>query len=208
MAVSVERIYDRTCDALLEPGGLQLGLLTEDQFLAILESVIDDFTDKTQLVKDLFSVPASVGVSDYSYASSQVSLDEVFYDKIYLKKSDAFSLDHSSSSWESDQGIPERWYQDRSGQTTFSVYPKPSETGKTFTLIGAKNPISRPLGLLDTVAEIPASFEFYIWAGVMAKIHSMDGELKDDFKATYFTNRYTEGVNLARAVMSEALLTA
>ncbi len=207
MAILVEKVYERTCDALLEPGGLQLGLLTETQFLLFVETVVEDFLKKTELVKDFFTTTGSRGVVSYQYVSGQLSLDEVYYDGVYLRRSDALSIDFTpAGGWSSETGFPERWFHDRSGPRSFGLYPAPDEDGKTITMFGAKNPMVKPLSLLSTIAEIPESFTFYIWAGIMAKIRSMDGELKDDFQASYFMNRYTEGVNIGRVVMSEALL--
>lgn len=51
---------------------------------------------------------------------------------------------------------------------------------------------------------IPDSFIPYIKYGSLAKIFSQDGECKDLQKAYYAMARYTEGINLAAAIMSEA----
>jgi len=51
---------------------------------------------------------------------------------------------------------------------------------------------------------IPDSFTPYIKYGALQKVFSQDGECKDLLKSAYCQSRYTEGVNLAAAIMSEA----
>lgn len=57
---------------------------------------------------------------------------------------------------------------------------------------------------LGTVIEIlPESMSMYLKYGVLAKVFSMDGELKDPQRAQYCAARVTEGVNLCKAIMGE-----
>jgi hypothetical protein len=56
----------------------------------------------------------------------------------------------------------------------------------------------------DTIDLIPDSATPYIKYGILARIWSQDGEQKDEFKAVYANARYTEGINLFGAIMSQA----
>lgn len=58
--------------------------------------------------------------------------------------------------------------------------------------------------LNDYLQLIPDSFTVYIKYSALAKIFSQDGECKDLVKSAYCAARFTEGVNLAAAIMSEA----
>ena len=205
MAVSVQEIYDEVCDAILEPGGLQLGLLSESQFLEFVRVVSIDFLQKTGIIKDTFTVSALFAITEYDYPSDCLKMEHVFWDSGYLQPTDAFSMDHSSTNWENDIDNVETWREDRLAARTFAVHPAPPVNGTDFTVIGTKNVVPSTITLSSSIPSIPESMTFYIWAGVMHKIHSMDGEMKDDFKASYFWNRYMEGVQLGQAIMNEAL---
>jgi len=58
--------------------------------------------------------------------------------------------------------------------------------------------------LNDYLQLIPDTFTVYVKYGAMAKIFAQDGECKDLVKSAYCSARFTEGVNLAAAIMSEA----
>ncbi len=53
---------------------------------------------------------------------------------------------------------------------------------------------------------IPNSFEFFILAGILARLYSMDGEMKNPEMAKYWTARYKEGINMVRAISGEVSL--
>jgi len=203
MSVEVSDVYDLVCETLLENGGLQLGILTDDQFLDFLDSVTADFLRKTAIVKDIFTVAATVDVSEYAYPAGIMRAEAAFYDNAYIERSSRAMADLDTERWPRDSSEPETWSEDRQDAQTFSVSPPPPDSGKNITLIGIENVIPSSLDTLSTITEIPKSFTFYLFAGVMNKIRTTDGELKDDFQANYFWNRYMEGVNLAKAIMGE-----
>lgn len=75
-----------------------------------------------------------------------------------------------------------------------------------FTLIGTALPFNTSPGLDSLVELIPDSFAQFIEAGLLEKVFSTDGELKDDLRARYCGSVYKEGVALARAIMGQELL--
>lgn len=52
---------------------------------------------------------------------------------------------------------------------------------------------------------LPDSFACYIKYGILAKLFSADGELKDNQRAIYCHARYLEGVNMAKAITKEMI---
>lgn len=60
--------------------------------------------------------------------------------------------------------------------------------------------------LTQYIDVVPNSFEFYILAGVLARIYASDGEMKNPEMAKYWQTRYKEGINMARAIAGEVSL--
>lgn len=58
----------------------------------------------------------------------------------------------------------------------------------------------------DYIDVIPNTFEFYILAGVLARVYAADSELKNPEMAKYWGTRYKEGINVCRAVADEVSL--
>lgn len=59
------------------------------------------------------------------------------------------------------------------------------------------------VAMTDSVENLPDSFTHYIKYGILGKLFSTDGELKDNQRAMYCNARYLEGVNLGRTIMGE-----
>jgi hypothetical protein len=57
--------------------------------------------------------------------------------------------------------------------------------------------------LLDVIQCVSDSFVPYLKYGILAKIWSNDGELKDTLRARYAQARYQEGISLAQAIAQE-----
>lgn len=132
---TVNDVYTEVCDVLLEPlpVGLSLGLLTVSQFLDYFSQVIQEWCQRTGLVKQLVPMVASTSVGQYAVPGYAMQVQEVFYNGNYLYFESAFDFDSMRISWRSDVGTPRFWYEDRQPQKKLSLYPKPALTGVPVT---------------------------------------------------------------------------
>jgi hypothetical protein len=79
-------------------------------------------------------------------------------------------------------------------------------TKSNITVIGVGSLFDNSPDLDSLIELLPDTFAIYIGYGVLAKVFSLDGELKDEIRRRYSQARYDEGIALARAVMVEELL--
>jgi len=73
-------------------------------------------------------------------------------------------------------------------------------------VIATANITNTDVELSDSIELIPDSFVHYILYAIMAETFDQDGELKDSRKAAYCAARYQEGINLANAIVRDAVL--
>lgn len=73
------------------------------------------------------------------------------------------------------------------------------------TMLGTIKPLQKSFALTDLIEIVPDSFFPYLKYGVLAKVFSMDGEVKDVLRARYCNARFQEGINIAQAVSQELL---
>ncbi len=270
--MTVNDVYTQVCDTVLEPvlgsasigsTGLQLGTITQQQLLDFFSDVLDDYYEKTRMVRKLFNVPVSTGIAQYPEPDVMMELQAAFYSERYIYREQALDLDNLQEYWRTQSGSPQRWNEDRLPLKTVQLTPIPQIAG--FTIVSSANffgtisNFSTPNDLtlavtanffgtissynsaahLDTLPAffgttgnaadstnnlmmvatarmpttsyqftdliqlVPDSFVMYLKYGVLAKIFSMDGEMKDPMRQKYCDARYTEGINLAHAVMLE-----
>lgn len=62
-----------------------------------------------------------------------------------------------------------------------------------------------PVWMTSLMESLPDSFQHYLKYGILAKLFSTDGELKDNQRAIYCNARYLEGVNIAKAITGEMI---
>jgi hypothetical protein len=182
-------IYAQCCDVLLEPGGLQLGLLTDDQFYALALEVLLDFFGKTNLVKKIFNMRIMAGIATYPEPDQLSEVDTALVDQTYLHRTSGYYLDNSDPSWGIQNSAPAMFREDELPVGQIELSPTPVLQGN----------------------DIPSTNEGW---GVIAAISSAN-----DFTITASTagfgvingftgNPYLESANLGFGMIGDATVSA
>jgi len=217
MSTTLNDIYLDICDILLEPGGLQLGLVTSDDILSYASDALIDFTQRTGIYKQWLYLQALAYTGVYTLPDIAMEFECLFYDQEYLVPTDAFSIENEGyRDWQSESSWPEKWHRDRLPPHTFEVVPMPSQTGAEIP----DNPVLSDAAMnlmalssirpsvsaltLDTVVEgIPDSLTYGLKYRILWKIFTSNAEHKDALRARYCGARYEECVSLAQTIMGE-----
>ena len=172
----VSDIYDAVCAVLLEPvlsnlpetTGLQLGMLTVDQFLGFFSSAFKDFTQESGLVKKLFCQAVTNGTGVYTEADAQMQVEDVFYNNRFLSPTDSYNLDALFLNWRTATGAPQTWNEDRVTVKAIQLVPAPIINGNT---VGVS---ANYFGTLSAVTN-PVNFTFSTTAPFYGTISSYSG---------------------------------
>ena len=158
----VSDIYGAVCAVLLEPvlsnlpntTGLQLGMLTVNQFLGFFSSAFKDFTQESGLVKKLFCQPITNGTGVYTEADAQLQVEDVFYNNRFLSPTDSYNLDALVLNWRTATGAPQTWHEDRVTVKAIQIVPAPILNGNTVgvsaSYYGTLSSVSNPVGFTFT----------------------------------------------------------
>lgn len=224
MLVSV--VYGTVCNRLLEPGGFQLGLVTEAQFLVYFADVINAFLRDTGISKLFVTQQIVSGTGSYVTPDRLTEPAGVFTSGRFTARSTLDSIDASIFNWRTKTGEVKVWHEDGLPINTVQLVPAPNWTGtaiappgyteitgagtipaadRNITVYGATLPVQLTYVLADTIPLLPDSAAIYLAWGILEKIYSDDSELKDRQKATYCSARFFEGKSVFRTVMKEEL---
>ena len=122
-------IYNQICNVLLEPGGLQLGLLTQSQFYVMAQEVLMDFYSKTDIVKKVFNFRMQVGVSTYNEPDQMGDIDTALANQTYMHRTSGYYLDNSNSTWPNLFNAPVEFREDELPVSQLQVVPSPNVGG-------------------------------------------------------------------------------
>lgn len=168
--MKVQDIYDDVCNALLEPNGLVLGMVTEDDFLRFYGEVYQDFLQGAGIIKKLANVVTVSGTSIYEKPEYAMEAEEAAYDRNYLHREDAFTLDALSASWKNQSGPPRRWHEDRLEVRHFEIQPVPARSGYSVTMAAS---------LYGTISakSLPVDFDVSVSAPLYGVIGGFSGPI-------------------------------
>lgn len=233
--VSVQSLYSQMLYDILEPpGGTPTGLVTQQEFLDLLGTVILDFVRQSGLIWDAFTQVIQAGVSAYAVPDRMPAVYYVFTNARIVEKVDLFS-NYILGQWQRKPGPTKAYHQDGLPIQTLELIPAPDWNGTTFapvagppppfgaysifqpgkrnlTFVGPVQPgdsvtqnIKETWAIGDTITGVPDSFTPYLVFGILERVFSKDGEAKDLQRALYCGARYREGVTLGRSVMMQLL---
>jgi hypothetical protein len=297
---TVQQIYDTFCSRILEPGGLQLGIITPAQFLLYMADAINGLLRDTGISRTFVTQTINQGVRLYSYPDRLMNLGAVFVQGRYVARSNLESIDNSNYQWRSKSGPVKAWHEDGLAVNSVELVPMPNWQGtiyptpgyqyidgtqigtfagavtsaggnllawasgdlfqiadstwfgkaivvagtpyiiqtvldatnlnvtapvpagvalgysvtypialpasdRNLTCYGSQMPTSSAYALNSPIPLIPDSATMYLGWAILAKVFSDDCELKDKQKAMYCGARYTEGVQLLKAIMAEEI---
>jgi hypothetical protein len=228
MSITVQSIVNQIGVDLLEPNppGFLTGTITQAEILDILGPVLMDFLTQTGLIWDVFTQFLEAGISQYILPDSMSDTYYCFVDAKIIEQVDLFS-DYLLGQWTRKPAYPLAWHQDGLPIKTIEVVPAPNWNGVApnpsppqppFGTFGSFQPGDRDLTFVgpilaskevwsigDTLDTIPDTFTVYLAYGILSRIFSSDGELKDMSRANYCSTRYQEGVKLAKIILLEMM---
>jgi hypothetical protein len=224
--VTVQEIYDQVCYALLEDGGLVLGVFTEAAFLEALAVVLLDFSQRASLDKHIFTEMVNAGVSEYIVPDVLMEPEMCFIGGRLIEKVSEADLTAGHLDWRMQWGVPRQWHEDNLDTKRLQVFPKPDYNGtniagstaligkyndwfpseRNLTMVGPAAPSKVAWTLTDTIDGVPNSFSNYIVYGILAQVFSAEAETRDVQRAMYCRTRFEEGIALANALAREDLL--
>ena len=122
-------LYLQCCDVLLEPGGLQLELLTKDQFDTLALEVLIDFFDKTDLIKKVINIQMVAGTSTYAEPDQVSEIETALADQTYLHRSSGYYLDNTDPAWPLQSNQPTMFREDALPVSQLQLSPTPNVSG-------------------------------------------------------------------------------
>lgn len=215
-STKVADVYAEVCDALLEDGGLQLGILTEANFLEILVSVYLQFCALSGINKRATNIRAIAGQQTYTYPDWMTQVTDVEYDQRGLQETDSQSVELSRYGFEyGTRREPECWIRDLLGVKQIKIFPAPRTSGaaldtpvRNLRVWGVEIPLDDEINMDSELDLVPNMLTPYLKWGCLERIHLIDGELRDANKAMYCRARWTEGLNLCRAITGQGAVDA
>ncbi len=152
-------------------------------------------------------IPVTVGNGRYDLPTNNSAVVRVSYTDFQasgpnvtraLTPTDTWELDTSVNLWPSGAGTPITWWQTTLAQQRLGIAPIPDNVGQLNLLYVALSTTLTGLGVNLTV---PDDWAPYILWGTLEELLSSDGPPFDPLRAQYCGKRYTEGVELAQAVL-------
>ena len=168
----------------------------QQAFLLDTGMIVTRRTITGQVGKPRYDLPAdSIRPRRLTWNDTSDSLTRV------LTQVDTWELDNGASNWPADRDIPIAWTENTLPQQTVNIAKKPSNDGTIGLLYVALAATLTGLGINLT---IPDDWTPYVLYGTLAELLSSDGQSYDPVRADYCTQRYSEGVELARIVLGGA----
>jgi hypothetical protein len=204
MAVKVQTIYDSVCVAMLEDYGLSL-TYSSNLFLNDIYSGIVEFLKESRMAKRFDTQNVTSGTAVSLVPDEFMEVQDVFWNYRHLERSDGFDLDQSDTTWAGESGSPQVWREDQIAMNSVQVAPKPAADG-VLGYIASLQPIANAVDMDDDIPLVPDDFCFYLKYFCLSKIFETEGECRDLQRAMYCRARWTECMNLAKAVVGEDVL--
>lgn len=225
MSVTVQQIYDRVCDVMLEPGGFQLGIVTEQQFLDLFAVVILDLEQRAPLDKKIFTEMISAGYTEYVVPEDIMVPELCFVAGRLIEKVTEAELASMQFEWRRQWGPPKQWHEDNLDVKRVQIFPRPERNGdnmpgdappigayddffpamNNLSIVGPGGPSKVTWQLTDTIDGMPDTFAYYLVYGILARIFSSESEARDDQRAAYCQSRYGEAALIAEVLAREEL---
>lgn len=184
-------------------------LFTQTEMLAYLAETENDFLLRTRCLYFVGQMNVQVGVASYSQPADCIRLERIALGTIDptlgflgqdLYDEEQYTLDYMS---DTSLNRTEAWYQDKLGNSMFGLGPAPPQVGGTLELIYSQKD-TQALTLTSNLL-VPDVMAYLVKWGVVARMFSKDGEIRDSTRAEYAQKRYQRGTMYVRRIM-EGLL--
>jgi len=183
---------------------LQTPMFGSQEIIDCLNRVQQDFMLQTGMILTRTTITASANVPLYDTPADSIRPRRIAWtdqsDSLTrtLTEADTWELDNGLPTWNQDTGIPLVWYESNLPQQQFGVSPTPINNGTIDFLYQALTATLDGSGILLTV---PDDWSPYIVWGTLGELLSSDGQGFDPVRARYCSQRYEEGIELARIVL-------
>lgn len=128
----ISDLYLRVSRRLLEPGGFQLGLLSEFQFLQYYEDVLFDFLKSTGVAKIIETQSIASGTSLYTVSDREVTIDDLLVTGRFVAQTTLDTLDDTVFMWRTKTGPTKKWHQDGLAAKNVEIVPTPNWNGAAY----------------------------------------------------------------------------
>lgn len=115
-----------------------------------------------------------------------------------LTQVDTWELDNGMRNWPTDRDIPIAWWETTLPQQQLAIAKVPSNNGSIGLLYVA---LAQTLTGAGVTFAVPDDWTPYILYGTLAELLASDGPSFDPVRAGYCSQRYQEGIELARIVL-------
>ncbi len=144
-------IYVQLCYDLCEPGGLQLGIISDSEYIRLFKLTLLDFLNSTGILRRIFTQTIFAGTSQYTVPDDILRVDLAFLQGHWLPRSTAGGIANAIRNWRTRLGIPSCFHEDSLPIKTLELAPSPSYDG--VFIPGASEP-DPPHGIYDEFSAI------------------------------------------------------
>ncbi len=154
---SPRETYVQLCYDLMEPGGLQLGLVTDDEFIRLFKLVVLDFCNSTGILRRIFTQTVFAGISEYTIPDDILRVDMAFLQGNWLPRSTAGGIANAIRNWRRALGIPLCFHEDELPIKTLELAPNPNYSGTYIPGSHEPDPIHGQYDSFSATVYLPAN---------------------------------------------------
>lgn len=187
--------------------GWDSGIWTQQQALASLNNRQRRFLGETGTTVMVTYQAGSTGTPRMPVPENTVDIRRVAWANeadptayVELPRADVWELDHGRSNWPNATDVsPTVYMEDHLPSLTIELNPAPTDSGEVELTM-----ISDGIALtgLGVPLSIPDDFSPYLAWGLRADLLAAEGEGNDPDRASHCSQRYDEGIELARIMVS------
>ena len=118
-------IYNDVCSVLLEPNGLQLGLIDDAEWLQYYRQSFEEFMGRSGLCKGVALNAQIQNQSRYQVPDWMSDIEAAFSDGAVTGRDFEESISAANRNWRAQVGTPRSWRQDKMTMQFMDLYPAP-----------------------------------------------------------------------------------
>ncbi len=140
MSTTIQGVYEPFCWRVNEPGGLQLNIFTEQQFLEFTADAINEFCRDTGLSKVFVTQPITYDTPRYQTPGFLMAVQALFVSARFKPRTNLETLDNSRYRWRTTLGVVDVWHEDGLPTNTVSLVYKPNWSGGQYPAQASGDP--------------------------------------------------------------------
>jgi hypothetical protein len=144
---TAQDIFQALLYDICEDTGLQLGLITQQAFLDMLNLSLLDFFTRGELFKRIYTQSIMAGQAVYSIPDDLLTVEDVFVGGKWIPRATQAELNNKLRDWRRKPGTPQYFYEDGLPIKSIGLAPTPDQNSET--IIGANWP-NAPFAIYDS----------------------------------------------------------